>query len=83
MKKGRVTMDARQEAFKKRFDLLSPHLNEQSRRLFVAAEAKTLGVGGISIASSLTGMSRSVIANGIIELEGPSPSKNQKKWSGP
>ena len=75
-------MDARLEAVKKRFDVLSPHLSEQSRRLFVAAEAQALGVGGTSIVSELTGVSRSVIAAGMKELEGPSTKKNAKKGRG-
>jgi hypothetical protein len=79
----RKNMDTRLEAVKKRFDLLSPHLSEQSRRLFVAAEAQALGVGGASIVSELTGISRAVIATGMKELEGPSTKKNAKKRWGP
>ena len=76
-------MEARHEAFKIRFDLLSPHLDEKSRRLFVAAEAKALGVGGISIVSRLTGISRVVIASGMEELENPSKSKDTQSGRGP
>ena len=76
-------MDIQHEAIKKRFDLVSRHLNEQARRLFVAAEAKALGFGGISIVAEITGVSRVVIAAGIKELEGPSTRKNAKKGRGP
>lgn len=69
-------METKHEEIKKRFEWLSPHLNEKSRRLFVAAEAKALGVGGVSIVSRVTGMSRAVIATGIKELEDPSTRKN-------
>lgn len=76
-------MDFRHESIKKRFDLLSRHLDEKSRRLFVATEAKALGLGGISAVSEITGVSRSVIAVGMEELEGPSTRKNTKKGRGP
>ena len=76
-------MDIKHEAIKARFDLLSPRLDEQKKRLFVAAEAKAFGYGGISIVSKLTGISRSVIAAGIRELEGPCTRKNAKKGRGP
>lgn len=76
-------MDSRHEAIKTRFNLLSHHLSEQARRLFVAAEAKALGYGGISTVSKLTGVSRAVIAAGIEELGGPSTKKNAKKGRGP
>ena len=75
-------MDIKHEAIKKRFDLISHHLSEQARRLFVAAEAKALGPGGVSVVSELTGVSRIVIAAGIKELEGPSTRKNAQKWRG-
>jgi len=76
-------MDIKHEAIKKRFDLISPHLSEQARRLFVAAEAKALGRGGISIVSAITGVSRAVISAGIKQLEGPCTRKNAKRGRGP
>ena len=76
-------MDIKHEAIKKRFDLLSRHLDEKTRRLFAAVEAKAFGFGGVSIVSELTGISRAVIATGIEELEGPCTNKNTKKGRGP
>ena len=76
-------MDFKEEAIKKRFEFLSRHLNEQSRRLFVAAEAKAFGANGISVVSEITGISRSVIATGLEELEGPCPRKNTQKRGRP
>ena len=75
-------MDIKHEAIKKRYDLISRHLSEQARRLFVATEAKAFGQGGVSIVSEITGVSRAVIASGIKELEGPSTRKNAKKGRG-
>ncbi|WP_074315612.1 ISAzo13 family transposase [Singulisphaera sp. GP187] len=57
-----------ESAIKARFDLLSPLLNERTRRLISAAEAGVLGRGGITIVSRLTGVSRRAIAAGLAEL---------------
>jgi hypothetical protein len=56
------------ELIKKRFDILSPSLNEKTLRLFVATEALALGRGGISQVSKATGISRPTITNGCKEL---------------
>ncbi|WP_406695929.1 ISAzo13 family transposase [Singulisphaera sp. Ch08] len=57
-----------ESAIKARFDLLSPLLNERTRRLISAAEAGVLGRGGITIVSRVTGVSRRAIAAGLAEL---------------
>ena len=54
---------------KKRYDLLSDLLNEKSKRLWCAAEAKVLGHGGIAIVSNATKISRTTISTGLKELE--------------
>src|SRR5947209_427853 len=41
-----------------RFQMLSPFLNERTRRLAAAAEAATIGRGGISRVARATGVSR-------------------------
>ena len=58
----------------KRFELLSPFLDERSRRLYLASEALSVGRGGISIVARATGASRPTIAVGIRELQEPAPS---------
>jgi transposase len=50
--------------------ILSPHLNEKQRRLLVAAEAKTLGWGGVSKVAKATGVSRVTIHKALAEIEG-------------
>ncbi|MDN3514599.1 MAG: ISAzo13 family transposase [Candidatus Brocadia sp.] len=45
-----------------------PYLNERSRRVLAAAEAKQLGRGGISLVSRACGLSRVTITKGIREL---------------
>ena len=51
-----------------RSKLLTPHLDERSRRLYYATESQQLGHGGIGIVSKATGVSRTTISNGIKEL---------------
>jgi transposase len=59
------------ELVKKRYKILSGMLNEKSRRLWSAAEAKVLGFGGISIVSKATKISRTTISTGIKEVDSP------------
>ena len=53
-----------------RYEALYPHLDEKGRRLFAAAEARTVGWGGIKLVSEITGIARSTIRRGLDELEG-------------
>jgi transposase len=54
-----------------RFQLLSPFLNERTRRLTAAAEAAAIGRGGISFVSRATGVSRRAIQAGLAQLRSP------------
>ena len=56
---------------RQRFKALAPILDEKSRRLVVAAECKAWGLGGISAVYKATGVSRSVIRQGLRELAQP------------
>jgi len=62
-------------------------LNEKDRRLVLAAEAKSLGRGGLSKVSKLSGISRVTLNAGMKELEEnliytPVKSKNRKEGGG-
>ncbi len=57
------------EAIKRRFELLAPHLDERTRRLMAASEAVAIGRGGASVVARATGVSRRVIGAGIKELK--------------
>jgi hypothetical protein len=57
------------ENVKNKFSLLSPFLDERSRRLWSAAEALSLGYGGVSAVSRATGVSRRAITEGCKELK--------------
>jgi hypothetical protein len=54
-----------------RFTAVERDLNERSRRLLAAAEAKTAGHGGITAASRATGVARSTIGRGLKDLASP------------
>jgi hypothetical protein len=55
-------------AIQQRFEQLEPFLDERSRRVFAAAEANCLGHGGVSLLSTITGLARSTIRRGQLEL---------------
>jgi hypothetical protein len=54
---------------RQRFDALAPVLDEQARRRLAAAEARSLGHGGVTLVSKVTGLARSTINRGIAEIE--------------
>ena len=58
-----------EEAIRRRFELLDPHLDERTRRLAVAAEAEAIGFGGVARVARATGFSRLTIRRGIKELK--------------
>jgi hypothetical protein len=55
-------------AIRERFRAVTRDLNERSRRLLAAAEAKAAGHGGIAAASRATGVARSTIGRGLKDL---------------
>jgi hypothetical protein len=52
-----------------KYEALSVMLNERSRRLWAAAEARSLGRGGIAAVMAATGMSSATVNKGLGELE--------------
>jgi len=48
---------------------LWPHLNERTRRMVAASEARQLGYGGVSEVSRMCGLSRVTILKGMRELQ--------------
>jgi transposase len=51
------------------FETLAGVLDERTRRLVAAAEAKALGFGGVSIAARASGLSRGTVIRGMAELK--------------
>jgi hypothetical protein len=54
-----------------RFAAVGRNLDERSRRLFAAAEARAAGHGGITATSRATGVARSTIGRGLKDLSDP------------
>src|SRR5712692_8170304 len=52
---------------KKRFETLTPFMDERMRRLWAGAEAAALGWGGVTAVATVTGISRTTIAAGVRE----------------
>lgn len=72
-----------EEIISKKYNLLKPFLDEKSKRLFVAAEALSIGEGNISIVSRATGISEDTIRKGCNELKsGISPSNDKIRSPG-
>jgi hypothetical protein len=55
-------------AIRRRFETLSPYLDERQRRVFATSEALVAGWGGIAAVSRITGIARSTIGHGLDEL---------------
>ena len=64
-------MDALQ-AIEAKYRALSGRLDEATLRLWVAAEARSLGRGGVSLVAKAAGVSRTTIYAGLAEIEAAS-----------
>ena len=62
-----------ERTLRRKFDALLPALDERSRRLVVAAEARVLERGGVSLVARASGMSRPTIYAGLRDLESGQP----------
>ena len=74
-------------ALQTRIQTVLPTLNEYQKRRYLAAEAKAIGPGGISLISQLSGTTPPTIAAGIKELNNPNHTppqigKSRKKGGG-
>jgi hypothetical protein len=59
---------AQARAARKRYQQIAPVLNEQSRRRFVALEARVFGRSGVSFIAHITGLARSTIYRGFSDI---------------
>jgi hypothetical protein len=55
------------ESLRAKLEAVLPHLDERQQRLVMAAEARSLGHGGIAALARATGASRSRISQGVGE----------------
>jgi hypothetical protein len=61
---------------------LRDHLDERSRRLWLAAEARSLGYGGIGFVAAVTKVAKDTIFDGIKELAGQAPPLGRVRRAG-
>ena len=59
------------ERIRHAYEALLPEMDERMRRQWAAAEARTLGYGGVTAVSLATGLSRTTVAAGLAELDLP------------
>src|SRR5512142_961133 len=59
------------QALERKFASIMPCLDERQRRLLAAAEARSLGYGGIRRVSRASGLSHATIQKALKELDGP------------
>ena len=52
-----------------KFQALFPHLDERQRRLTAAAEARSLGHGGIRVVARAAGMRKGTVSDGVAQLD--------------
>jgi hypothetical protein len=69
-------------AIRERFAAVGRELNERTRRLFAAAEARTAGYGGIAASSRATGIARSTIGRGLRDLNDPASMSGEVRRPG-
>lgn len=67
---------------KRKYETISPCLNEKGHRLWAAAEALSYDYGGISLVSRATGLSRTTIHQGIKEIQDSLPTSKTARKSG-
>jgi transposase len=80
-----VVMEIDERVLAAKFEAILPHLDERQRRLLLAAEARSLGHGGISLVSRASGVSRVTVTAGIGELEAglePTPGRTRQPGGG-
>jgi hypothetical protein len=64
-----------------KFKALSPRLDEATLRLWAAAEARSIGRGGVSVVAKAVGLSRTTVYAGISEIEASMKRKGRSKTS--
>ena len=64
-----VTAADREAEIARKWELLSPFLDERQRRLWMGTEAREGGHGGVSLVARATGLARSTVTRGVFELE--------------
>jgi len=70
-------------AMRLRWDTVGSGFHGRGRRLFAAAEVRSVGRGGLAIVSKITGLARSTINRGEKDLDGrPLPKERVRRAGG-
>ena len=80
-----VVLEVDERLLAAKFEVILPHLDERQRRLVLAAEARSLGHGGVSLVARAAGVSRVTVTAGVEELEAgvePSPGRARRPGGG-
>ena len=80
-----VVMEIDERVLAAKFEVILPHLDERQRRLLLAAEARSLGYGGVSLVAQAAGVSRVTVTAGVAELEAgadPMPGRARRPAGG-
>ena len=80
-----MVMEVDERVLAAKFEAVLPHLDERQRRLVLAAEARSLGYGGVSLVARAAGVSRMTVSAGVDELdagEDPMPGRSRRAGGG-
>ena len=61
--------DGLAQTIEAKYQVLADRLDESTLRLWAAAEARSLGRGGVSVVAKAAGMSRTTVYAGLAELD--------------
>src|SRR4051812_27261836 len=71
-----------ERAIRERYEAIRDQLDERGRRLFAAAEARSVGRGGVMAVCRATGLARSTIERGLKDLDRPAPPGGRVRRAG-
>jgi hypothetical protein len=71
-----------ERAIRERYEAIRDQLDERGRRLFAAAEARSVGRGGVMAVCRATGLARSTIKRGLEDLDQPAPPAGRIRRAG-
>ena len=77
-----ASIDPQITGISEKYKLIKSHLNERSRRIWVAIEAKALGRGGKQILNRATGLAFATIRQGFLDLEAAGSLQSIRKKGG-
>src|SRR5918993_3806791 len=70
-----------ERAIRERYEAIRDQLDERGRRLFAAAEARSVGRGVMAVCRA-TGLARSTIERGLKDLDQPAPPAGRVRRAG-